>query len=86
MLKFSQILKLMSRLRLVNIAFGVYLESFLDQLGKIFDPGTETGEESDRRILQQKSAFDPDYEYKSGNKGKFDEKGVPLLLTAKINQ
>lgn len=39
MLKFSQILKLMSRLRLVNISFGLYLESFLDSIGKIYDPG-----------------------------------------------
>ena len=92
LLKFSQILKLFSRLRLVNISYGVYLEGFLDSIGDMFDKKYDKKSEStqkaasSRRSLQEKKFIDVEAAYKNGWKGKFEEKGIPMMLIARINQ
>ena len=45
-LKFSQISKLIARLRMLDINFGKIFGTFLDQLGKSFD-GENTGDDEE---------------------------------------
>ena len=92
LLKFTQVLKLFSRLRLVNISYGVYLEGFLDSIGNLYDKMYQSknkdtqAQASGKRLMQQKKFVDDEAIYKNGWKAKFEEKGIPMLLVAKINQ
>jgi hypothetical protein len=59
LMKFSQIVKLTSRLRMINVDFGPFLTIFLDSLGLMFDKPTKL---SNNEIVM----------LQNGDKGKFD--------------
>lgn len=67
-MKFSQIIKMTSRLRMINVEFGPFLTLFLDNIGIMFDKPTKL---SNNEIV----------EMQNGSKGKFDKKKASLLLT-----
>lgn len=53
-LKFSQICKLISRIRLVDINFGKELGGFLDGMGKIFDKQYSVDIETQLQLFKDK--------------------------------
>ena len=67
LLKFSQIIKLLSRLRLIDIDFGVYLSGFMDFSAQNFDKKSELSD----------SQFS---EFSDGFQGKLTRKKVALSL------
>lgn len=85
MLKFSQILKMITRIRFVGIEFGLYLDKFLNQIAKIFDKSTESSsksvESTTRILIGTNISRNEQQSFKQGSKGKFDAYNYPLLIT-----
>lgn len=70
-LKFSQVSKLISRLRMVNINYGELFGTFLDQLGKSFD-GEKQGSTVEENLILYKRRQKLIKTFRNGDKGKFD--------------
>jgi uncharacterized protein HemX len=70
-LKFSQISKLISRLRMIDINYGKIFGSFLDQLGKSFD-GENTGDNEEENLKNYLKRRELISLIGNGRKGKFD--------------
>jgi uncharacterized protein HemX len=70
-LKFSQVSKLISRLRMVKINYGDIFGKFLDQLGKSFDGESKgaTVKESLKLYRRKQNLIQ---HFGNGSKGKFD--------------
>lgn len=77
-IKFSQVSKLISRLRMLDVNFGKIFGNFLNALGSSFDSDLCTTEENDGKDYQRKIDFIE--QIGSGNKGRFDDFGVDLFL------
>jgi hypothetical protein len=95
-LKFSQISKLISRLRYVNVNYGSIFGSFLNGLGKAFDGKTSTNLDNDLKGANKEeiSKLINDFKmkralialYGNGNKGKFDTYNVDMFVLGKVQK
>ena len=95
-LKFSQISKLISRLRYINVNFGSIFGSFLNGLGKSFDGKTSTSLDNDLKEADKEEIAKLIYDFKkkrtmielygNGNKGKFDLYNVDLFILGKAQK
>jgi len=78
-MKFSQISKLLSRLRMINIRYGTIFGTFLDQMGKAFD-----GEKKENTLEQNLALYRRKVNlirtFSNGNKGKFDIYAQKIFL------
>jgi hypothetical protein len=70
-LKFSQISKLISRLRMIDVNFGDMFGKFLDGLGQAFD-GESKGESEEETLRKYKLRKKTIQLISTGKKGKFD--------------
>lgn len=77
-MKFSQICKLISRLRLIDINFGKELGTFLDGMGKIFDKSYTVDMETQLKIFLRKLKVTR--VYGRGRQRKFDRYAVDMFL------
>ena len=82
-LKFSQISKLISRLRMLDINYGSVFGSFLDTLGKAFDGENQGDSEEERRAAYMKRRELISL-IGNGRKGKFDVYGQKMFLFGTI--
>lgn len=78
-LKFSQISKLISRLRMLDLNFGKVFGKFLDQLGKAFD-GESSSKSDEENLKFYRNRLKMLELYGKGQKGKFKRYGVNLFL------
>lgn len=77
-MKFSQVCKLISRLRLIDINFGKELGTFLDGMGKIFDKSYTVDIETQLKIFLRKLKVTR--VYGRGRQRKFDRYAVDMFL------
>ena len=95
-LKFSQISKLISRLRYVDINYGKIFGTFLNGLGNAFDKKTsfdastefngKDGEELEKAINTAIKKMKFQDKYSNGRKGKFNTYLVDFFLIGKSNK
>ena len=95
-LKFSQISKLISRLRYVGLNYGDVFGNFLSGLGKSFvnkstsELDGDLKKKKEEEILKAVKIYKQKQEYVSlvsnGNKGKFTRYGMDLFLIGKTNK
>ena len=77
-LKFSQICKLISRLRLLDINFGKELGGFLDGMGKVFDKDYSLDIDTQLKLYMDK--IQVANTYGKGRQRKFDRYAVEMFL------
>jgi hypothetical protein len=95
-LKFSQIAKLISRLRYINVNYGSIFGTFLNGLGKAFDAKTSLSLDNELREISKEEMEKIVKNYKmkqtlielygNGNKGKYDKYKVDLYVLGKVQK
>lgn len=78
LMKFSQICKLISRLRLIDINFGKELGTFLDGMGKLFDKSYTVDIDTQIKLFMRKLKITR--MYGKGRQRKFDRYAVDMFL------